>query len=94
MLSMFQRNKNPPPSDNLVLDLFFNLAPLSSFNTMPYIDFFLHYMFLRLICMTGLPLDNVKLDDETPNVPPDPVADFEKVNVQPEVFYLVFYGTF
>lgn len=51
-------------------------------------------MFLRLICMTGLPLDNVKLDDETPNVPPDPVADFEKVNVQPEVLYLVFYGTF
>ncbi|KAL2516433.1 uncharacterized protein Fot_30404 [Forsythia ovata] len=34
--------------------------------------------------MTGLPLDIVKLDAENPNVPPNPVADFEKVNVQPE----------
>ncbi|CAA2964873.1 telomere repeat-binding factor like- [Olea europaea subsp. europaea] len=39
---------------------------------------------LQFKASEGLPLDNVKLDDETPNVPPDPVADFEKVNVQPE----------
>ncbi|KAL2522798.1 TRF-like 3 [Forsythia ovata] len=39
---------------------------------------------LQFKASEGLPLDIVKLDAENPNVPPNPVADFEKVNVQPE----------
>ncbi|CAI9753735.1 unnamed protein product [Fraxinus pennsylvanica] len=39
---------------------------------------------LQIKASEGLPLDNVKLDAEMSNVRPNPEAEFEKVNVQPE----------